>query len=485
MWINKQKSCLLILLLLVLINGCENTDLRESPYVLRTTPIDGDNSISRTPVITIYFSEDLDPVTVNNNSINFSEDIDFSISVKHNIITVTPQTILGYETTYTIFVNTTIRDLGGKTLEKQYSWSFTTVPRPPFISSVSPTNGPVGTLVNINGFGFATNSALNTVRFNGTLAEIISSTPTQIVTKVPFGATSGPIKISSATGNSIAPTLFTVTQPGIQWIEVSSGTDNTLRSVCWATPRFIAVGDHGTILTSTDGFNWVNEIPPSQHTLFATSSTPGNAYTVGSGGSMFYSRNNSSWVEVDTEIKNNFFDMCINSQLRIVIGSSGTILVSKNDQKWEMRKSPINAWFYGITQFKSNYYVVGSNGALMWTLNGINWEEKNSGTHEHLLAIDTSSTQLIAVGYNGTILTSLNGNIWVKQQSNVTNHLSGSIYTGEEIIVVGEHGCILFSDNGEIWDVQTPPTDKDLYDIAWSGSILVAIGEKGTIIVSQ
>ena len=481
---NIKKSPVLLLFLLF-IAGCENTDYRQSPHVLRTEPPHNEISVSRTPIITIIFSEDIDPSTVTASSIHFAQNIESSLSTSQNRVTMTPKITLDYETIYTITITTDIRDRGGKQLEQNFSWSFTTVPRPPFITSINPSFGTVGTIVYINGFGFASNSAMNTVRFNGILAEIISSTPTQIITSVPLGASSGPIKVSSATGNSLSPTIFTVTETGILWYEVSSGTDQTLRSITWVPPYFIAAGDNGTILISTNGINWTIENLPSQHTMTAVGYTPPDAYVIGSGGSIFYSHNYNSWSEIKTETDVNLFDLCMNSQHRIIIGASGTILFSTDGQEWKIITSPINAWLYGITQFKSNYYIVGSSGTMIGGKDGKHWVEKNSGTQENLLAIDTSSNQLIAVGYNGTIITSSNGNIWIKQITNVTNHLIGTAYTGDEIIVVGEHGCILFSTDGESWKVQTPPTDNDLYDIAWSGSLLVAVGEKGTILVSQ
>ena len=78
----------------------------------------------------------------------------------------------------------------------------------PTITSISPTSGPVGTHVTING----TDLAGATVKFAiGHVATIVSDTSTQIVAKVPSGAATGKIKVTVADGTGKSPVVFTVT----------------------------------------------------------------------------------------------------------------------------------------------------------------------------------------------------------------------------------------------------------------------------------
>jgi len=89
--------------------------------------------------------------------------------------------------------------------------SFTVLAPPAFL----PASAPVGATVTIAGTNFDPNPANNLVTFNGTAASVTSSTPTEIVTSVPTGATSGPIAISVNGANGIysltSLTSFTVT----------------------------------------------------------------------------------------------------------------------------------------------------------------------------------------------------------------------------------------------------------------------------------
>src|ERR1035437_6869315 len=78
--------------------------------------------------------------------------------------------------------------------------SFTVLPQPTF----SPVSGSVGTFITITGTNFdSTTPANNVVTFNGIPAPVISSSPTQIVTTVPAGATNGLITINVDGGTYI------------------------------------------------------------------------------------------------------------------------------------------------------------------------------------------------------------------------------------------------------------------------------------------
>jgi hypothetical protein len=90
--------------------------------------------------------------------------------------------------------------------------SFTVLVPPTF----TPASASVGKTVTITGTNFDPTATNNVVTFNGTAAPVTSSTPTQIVTTVPAGATSGPIAVTVTSANGIysltSSTSFLVTQ---------------------------------------------------------------------------------------------------------------------------------------------------------------------------------------------------------------------------------------------------------------------------------
>ena len=86
------------------------------------------------------------------------------------------------------------------------SSSFTVV-SPPTITSFSPTSGPVGTSVQINGTNF---TGATSVTFNGVSATYTVSSATTIQATVPSGATPGPIRVTTPGGTATSASSFTV-----------------------------------------------------------------------------------------------------------------------------------------------------------------------------------------------------------------------------------------------------------------------------------
>lgn len=81
----------------------------------------------------------------------------------------------------------------------------------PLITSFSPSSGPVGTEVTIDGQNF---NGANNVTFDGTSANDFEvATTTRILALVPPGATTGKIAITNAVGTATSANNFTVTEP--------------------------------------------------------------------------------------------------------------------------------------------------------------------------------------------------------------------------------------------------------------------------------
>ena len=74
----------------------------------------------------------------------------------------------------------------------------------------TPSRGPVGTQVTLQGQGFSATPSANTVTFNGTAATVLAATSTQVVVTVPPGATTGPIAVTVAGNTATSDRPFVV-----------------------------------------------------------------------------------------------------------------------------------------------------------------------------------------------------------------------------------------------------------------------------------
>ncbi len=96
------------------------------------------------------------------------------------------------------------------------------------IFNFNPQQGPIGTTVTIQGQGFSSTPAANTVRFNGIPATVLSASATTLVAAVPVGATTGPISVTVGGTTVTSLGTFTVLQvPAILSISPKAALANT------------------------------------------------------------------------------------------------------------------------------------------------------------------------------------------------------------------------------------------------------------------
>jgi len=146
---------------------------------------------------------------------------------------------------------------------------------PPTITSFTPTSGPVGTTVTINGTNFSATPANNIVRFNGTTAVITASTATSVTTTVPTGATTGTITVTVAGNTATSSTNFTVTaapSPTITSFDPTSGPIGAIVTITGT--NFSATPANNTVV-----FNETTAVVTASTATSITTTVPAGATT--------------------------------------------------------------------------------------------------------------------------------------------------------------------------------------------------------------
>lgn len=116
---------------------------------------------------------------------NFSPIVDTAFSGASGNLSVT---IPANSTPGTYNFNLTVKNSTTGCASSVYPVSLNVILPPPTISSFSPTSGPVGSTVTINGTGFNTTSANNVVYFGGAKATVLTASATQLTVQVPAGS---------------------------------------------------------------------------------------------------------------------------------------------------------------------------------------------------------------------------------------------------------------------------------------------------------
>jgi RHS repeat-associated protein len=122
----------------------------------------------------------------------------------------------------------------------------------PTIANLTPSSGPVGTLVTVTGTGFGTAQSSSTVSLSGTNATSVGWTDTEIQVLVPSGASSGPLSVT-VNGQTANSSAFTVTPLPAAWSDQDIGSVGLAGAGQFANGTYIVSGaGQGTFSTSTD-----------------------------------------------------------------------------------------------------------------------------------------------------------------------------------------------------------------------------------------
>jgi|GEM_PF-1303859 len=234
------------------------------------------------------------------------------------------------------------------------------------------------------------------------------------------------------------------TNCGETWI-TANYSGSTLTFVTYASSKFAAVGNGGTIMTSSNGITWT----------LRSSGTNENLHGIAYGGNTF-----------------------------AAVGDNGVILTSPDGVTWETQPSNTSLDLRGIAYGVENFVAVGVEGVILSSSDGITWETQSAGTTNDLLGITYGVGKFVAVGNSGTILTSSDGVNWTKRSGGTTKTLNGIAYGGDQFVAVGAEGVILTSSNGTSWTSRASIMTIDFFNAVYGNSTYVIVGKDGKISTS-
>lgn len=260
--------------------------------------------------------------------------------------------------------------------------------------------------------------------------------------------------------------IVTSADQGASWVRRESGTTAALTAVALLNSgsRFVAVGERGVILSSSDGVVWTRESVAATVRLNAVDSL-GRA--VGEAGVGVLTRaTNGTWTQRDAGFGDRSMRALVPGR-GVVVGQGGAIFSSTNDfssdppfVRWESTVSPVTADLEAATSggFFSGAppVVVGAQGMILQLDRSV-WLARTSGTQQHLRGVCYKGGFL-------TLITSIN-----------------TISVGE-YFAVGDAGVVLRSANGTAWQPDLVPTQRSLRAIVSTADYVVAVGEGGVVV---
>lgn len=276
-----------------------------------------------------------------------------------------------------------------------------------------------------------------------------------------FGMTGG--YIQSANGTSWS--LNTQTQLTLQRFNTLSSVFNTQNN------RRIVVGSTtsqtGFIATSTDGENWsysipISPVPTSLNSVAWNGSTGSPVYVaVGNSGIIMRSTDGITWTHSSSGTSQNLLGVYYSGFVWVAVGARGTVLTSYNGITWNATATDILNDLTSVTNTGANWVLVGNLGLIILGTNIFNsatWTQDSVFVEYDYKKVTSVGNTVVIVGTRGSILTSINnGTNWTTQASNTTNNLWNVISTTSPAAyyAVGDGGTVLTSTNLIDW---TSPT---------------------------
>ena len=105
---------------------------------------------------------------------------------------------------------------------------------------------------------------------------------------------------------------------------------STLRSVHGIAPLFVAVGDAGTVVSSTDGIHWsAATMPSSSSNLYAVNAAFGQFLAVGAADTAFTSPDLMTWTAQPTGLGTTPYALAGSPSAYFIVGKEGSNAVSK------------------------------------------------------------------------------------------------------------------------------------------------------------
>ncbi|WP_457630780.1 WD40/YVTN/BNR-like repeat-containing protein, partial [Oceanithermus sp.] len=144
----------------------------------------------------------------------------------------------------------------------------------------------------------------------------------------------------------VGGTSITRSADGAHWLPQANPAGNDLYGVTYGASGFVAVGDSGTIVTSSDGANWTDRTASSGTTndLYSVAYGGGVYVAVGDGGTIVTSSDGASWTDrtASSGTTNDLYGIAYGNGLFVAAGAGGTVLTSTDGANWTPHYTGIN-----------------------------------------------------------------------------------------------------------------------------------------------
>ncbi|MEY2466818.1 MAG: hypothetical protein QOD03_1339 [Verrucomicrobiota bacterium] len=221
------------------------------------------------------------------------------------------------------------------------------------------------------------------------------------------------------------------------WRNPSPFSD-TMRSVCFANGKFVAVGDGGVIHTSSDGTAWDGGQRPVVSQLNKVIFAGGQFIAVGNHGNILTSSNGLNWASQSSGTTDDLLAIAYGNGLYMACGIGGRLVTSANGISWNV--SSVGTGDLNWITFGNGVFLLPAPNqqlAVQVSTNGQNWFTPPSfpvpGTswpNHQLYQVDFGNGVFVAAASDETGGKGSGGAGHFYHSSNGTNWIIGAYFNG-------------------------------------------------------
>jgi len=272
---------------------------------------------------------------------------------------------------------------------------------------------------------------------------------------------------------------------------------NALNGVSWQQGQFVAVGDRGTVLTSSDGVNWTLRETDIHTALHGVASNGKLWVVVGSNGAILTSSDGLKWSAMTAANGFSLMAVASNGTQFVAVGYQGTVLTSSDGVIWETCDVSLSSYFNTVIWDGQEFVVPVPQSGQITSVDGRHWVNHKFTQLDYVNGLATNGSRWVAAGKNIStnprpwfyspepgLYTSADGDSWTACNG-ASNDMAGIGWGSNQFAGVGSIGVILTSVDGVTWTNQSSPTRYDLTAVVWGGGQWATVGGYGTVLTSS
>ena len=267
----------------------------------------------------------------------------------------------------------------------------------------------------------------------------------------------------------------------LTWTNTTGGSASSNRNVIFANGVFVAVGDDG-IKRSTDGISWKLQHPGKQDSV-----TFGNGVFVAVGSVISTSQDGITWTDTSISGVAELYSVAYGNQAFVVVGTMITapvLLTSTDAITWKTQSLTLPSSLATVSFGNGKFVAVGNGAAILTSPDGVTWSSTLSGGGLSLSSGTFGNGAFVGVGYPSPVV-STDGITWWKTQLGQTAATAVSFANGD--FLAGNTSRIASSSAGWDWEYRdTGIAGKTLLGgFAYGSGMVVGVGAGGTIVTSS